>query len=122
MANVSSVTLGTFCMSKMSAMRRSCCSLSRLALRKMSPRGGACVSSCGMAVLLADGLYLSTRLHDVGTGGTAVRRLASCIDNREAGRTVAVEMSFIATEEILQIIRVVVLRYQKCCGNRGVPI
>src|SRR5216683_3070697 len=60
MANVSSVTLGTFCMSKMSAMRRSCCSLSRLALRKMSPRGGACVSSCGMAVLLADGLQPST--------------------------------------------------------------
>src|SRR2546421_700087 len=56
MANASSVTLGTFCMSKMSAMRRSCCSLSRLALRKMSPRCGACVSSCGMAVLLADGI------------------------------------------------------------------
>src|SRR5438309_162059 len=110
MANVSSVTLGTVCVPKMSARLWSCCSLSRVALRKMSTRCGACVSSLGMAVLLTDGLYLSPRLHDGGTRGPGVHSRASCVDNREAGIAFPIEMSFIPTKQVLQIILVRVLR------------
>src|SRR5215475_14645004 len=117
MANVSSVTLGTVGIPKMSARRRSCCSLSRLALRKMSTRGGACLSSCGMAVLLADGLQPSTSLLAVAREVRLCGLFASGINNGEAGIALLIEMSFISTEEILQIILVAVLRDQKCCGN-----
>src|SRR6516162_1738217 len=122
MANVSSVTLGTVGIPKMSARRRSCCALSRLALRKLSTRGGSCLSSCGMTVLLAEGLQSSTRLHDSGTSRGGYWHLRSCIDYGETGIALPTEMSFISPEEILQIIRIAVLRDQKCCRNRGVSI
>src|SRR6266705_3052296 len=48
--------------------------------------------------------------------------VCSCVHNGEAGITIAIEMSFISTQEILHIILVAVLRNQKRGGNRGVPI
>jgi hypothetical protein len=63
-----------------------------------------------MAMLLTDGLYLSTCLHDGDTRGKGVRRRASCVDNREAGIAFPIEMSFIPTKQVLQIILVRVLR------------
>src|SRR5712691_5334944 len=41
----------------------------------MSTRCESCLSSCGMAVLLADGLRSSTSLHDSGTSRAGVRSL-----------------------------------------------
>src|SRR6266581_2380257 len=48
--------------------------------------------------------------------------VCSCVHNGEAGITIAIEMSFISTQEILHIILVAVVRNQKRGGNRGVPI
>src|SRR5439155_16810012 len=88
----------------------------------MSTRCGACLSSCGMAVLLADGLQSSTSLHDSGTSSAGGGHLGLYVNNGEAGITLPIEMSFVPPEEVLQIVLAAVLRNQKRCGNRGVPI
>src|SRR2546426_12528913 len=44
------------------------------------------------------------------------------VNNGEAGITLPIEMSFVPPEEVLQIVLAAVLRNQKRCGNRGVPI
>ena len=48
--------------------------------------------------------------------------VASCVDNREAGIALPIEVSFISTHEILQIMLIAVLRDQKRGGNGGVSI